>query len=174
MGAGPLRPLQNALGIFSAGNLEDEGTVETALCQLFQELGPRYLTVTGWQMVIELLPVVTGVHHPKVSRKLMGDRMEIPRQEGVAGVEAYSDVGCIESSQQPHQITHRAGEEMGQHVLQHQVEVELSAMFCHAVEDAGGVLHAIESLGAGDSALLRTWVDHVVAHPEDGGGIGGP
>ena len=85
---------------------------------------------------------------------------QIAGEERVPGVEADADVGRRQRPEQPEQVSHVPGEQMRQHVLEHQADAELAGAPGDAIERFDRAVHAIEALSPRHSGGLRTGMEH--------------
>ena len=143
---GLLSPSQDFVVRDLARHFHDEGPVKTSGMQLVEERSPVDGTFTGRTVIVSLPPVVVGMNHPEMAGQLMDDGRKIAGEIGVTRVEADPDMGRLERSENPEEITYVAGKEMGQHVLQHQSESELNAALGHAIETSSRCFQAAELL----------------------------
>lgn len=91
----------------------------------------------------------------------------------MAGIEADADLVDIEGAEDPHEVAGAAGEQMRQHVFEHEAEAEAAAVVVEAVEDLDGVLEPHETFVLGQDRFFGTGMEDEVAHVEESGGFGG-
>jgi len=135
--AGSSGAVEGRLLVDVAGEFQNDGAVEADGSHLAEEAEPVDLPVARRQMVVVATVVVGGVHHPEVAGQFVGHGAQVAGEVGVAGVQADADFGRFQGAEDPEQMAHASGEQVGQHILQDEGGPALAAGSRYFVEHLG-------------------------------------
>jgi hypothetical protein len=139
--------------MLARGEFKDEGASESGVAEFLQDPWPINVAVSGRKVVIAVPAVVVDVDEVEAAEKLLNDRAKLTGKERVSGVQADAHLAGGDAAQEVKHVVDVPEKQVGEHVLQHEIELECAAALGDVVEGFRGIAHALKELCLGRTAL---------------------